>query len=99
MYVPQEELDAAYNKDRQRFVEALVKLGVTEPTPDGSAQSMQAPGNAELVTYFGDKYEDELDFDALAAEFDMTPTELSSAIKRVEDVRYAAAWHRLGDDA
>ncbi|URK87904.1 c-type cytochrome [Rhizobium sp. RCAM05350] len=86
MYVPQEELDAAYNKDRQRFVEALVKLGVTEPTPDGSAQSMQAPGNAELVTYFGDKYEDELDFDALAAEFDMTPAELSSAIKRVEDV-------------
>ncbi|MCV9997200.1 c-type cytochrome [Pararhizobium sp. YC-54] len=86
MYVPQEELDAAYNKDRQRFVEALVKLGVTEPTPDGSAQSMQAPGNAELVTYFGDKYEDELDFDALSAEFDMTPAELSSAIKRVEDV-------------
>ncbi len=86
MYVPQEELDAAYNKDRQRFVEALVKLGVTEPTPDGSAQSMQAPGNTELVTYFGDKYEDELDFDALAAEFDMTPAELSSAIKRVEDV-------------
>ena len=47
---------------------------------------MQAPGNAELVTYFGDKYEDELDFDALAAEFDMTPAGLSSAIKRIEDV-------------
>jgi mono/diheme cytochrome c family protein len=86
MYVPQEELDAAYNKDRQRFVEALVKLKVTEPTPDGSAQSMQAPGNAELVTYFADKYEDELDFDALSAEFDMTPDEFSAAIKRVEDV-------------
>jgi hypothetical protein len=85
MYVPQEELDAAYNKDRQRFVEALVKLGVTEPTPDGSAQSMLAPGNAELVTYFGDKYEDELDFEALAAEFDMKPDEFSATIKRVED--------------
>ncbi len=86
MYVPQEELDAAYNKDRQRFVEALVKLKVTEPTPDGSAQSMQAPGNAELVTYFADKYEDELDFDALSAEFDMTPDEFSATIRRVEDV-------------
>ncbi|WP_438748773.1 c-type cytochrome [Pararhizobium sp. O133] len=86
MYVPQEELDAAYNKDRQRFVEALVKLKVTEPTPDGSAQSMQAPGNAELVSYFADKYEDELDFDALSAEFDMTPDQFSAAIKRVEDV-------------
>ncbi len=86
MYVPQEELDTAYNKDRQRFVEALVKLGVTEPTPDGSAQSMLAPGNAELVTYFGDKYEDELDFEALAAEFDMKPDEFSATIKRVEDV-------------
>ncbi|WP_275790933.1 c-type cytochrome [Pararhizobium gei] len=85
MYVPQEELDAAYNKDRQRFVDALVKLGVTEPTPDGSAQSMQAPGNTELVTYFADEYEDELDFEALAAEFDMKPKEFSAAIKRVED--------------
>ncbi|CAN7518520.1 c-type cytochrome [Pararhizobium sp. LjRoot238] len=86
MYVQQEDLDAAYNKDRQRFVDALVKLGVTEPTPDGSAQSMLAPGNAELVTYFGDKYEDELDFEALAAEFDMKPDDFSATIKRVEDV-------------
>lgn len=86
MYVKQEDLDAAYNKDRQRFVDALVKLDVTEPTPDGSAQSMQAPGNTELVTYFGDKYEDELDFDALSAEFDMTPDAFSNAIRRVTDV-------------
>ena len=86
MYVPQEELDAAYNRDRQRFVEALVKLGVTEPTPDGGAQSLSAPGNTELVTYFADKYEDELDFEALAAEFDMSPEEFASAIKRIEDV-------------
>lgn len=85
MYVPQEELDDAYNKDRERFVEALKKLGVTEPTPDGSAQSMQAPGNTELVSYYADKYEEELDFDAVAAEFDMTPDEFSKAIQRVTD--------------
>ncbi|WP_377288503.1 c-type cytochrome [Rhizobium sp. SG2393] len=86
MYVPQEKLDAAYNEDRQRFVAALEKLGVTEPTPDGLAQSMQAPGNTELVTYFADKYEDELDFDAVAAEFDMTPKDFSESIRRVQDV-------------
>ncbi len=86
MYVPQEELDEAYNKDRERFVAALEKLGITEPTPDGGQQSIVAPGNAELFTYFADKYEDELDFDAVAAEFDMTPDEFSESIRRVTDV-------------
>ncbi|MFB2552175.1 c-type cytochrome [Ensifer soli] len=85
MYVPQDKLDEFYNKDRERFVAALQKLGITEPTPDGLAQSMPAPGNAELVTYGSDKYEDELDFEALAAEFDMTPPEFSQAIRRVTD--------------
>ncbi|MDP9629923.1 UNVERIFIED_ORG: mono/diheme cytochrome c family protein [Ensifer adhaerens] len=86
MYVKQEELDEAYRKDRERFVEALQKLDVTEPTPDGGLQSKHAPGDAEIVTYFADKYEDELDFDALAAEFDMTPQQFSEAIKRVAEV-------------
>lgn len=83
MYVKQEELDEAYRKDRERFVNALKALGVTEPTPDGGLQSRHAPGDAEIITYFADKYEDELDFDGLAAEFDMTPKQFSDAIKRV----------------
>ncbi|MBZ7921384.1 c-type cytochrome [Ensifer adhaerens] len=83
MYVKQEDLDETYRKDRERFVKALKALGVTEPTPDGGLQSMHAPGDAEIITYFADKYEDELDFDALAAEFDMTPKQFSDAIKRV----------------
>jgi len=83
MYVKQEELDEAYRKDRERFVNALKALGVTEPTPDGGLQSKHAPGDAEIITYFADKYEDELDFDGLAAEFDMTPKQFSDAIKRV----------------
>ncbi|WP_312361784.1 c-type cytochrome [Ensifer sp.] len=86
MYVKQEELDEAYRKDRERFVDALQKLGATEATPDGGLQSKHAPGDAEIVTYFADKYEDELDFDALAAEFDMTPQQFSEAVKRVSDV-------------
>ncbi|WP_141679514.1 c-type cytochrome [Ensifer adhaerens] len=83
MYVKQEELDEAYRNDRERFVNALKALGVTEPTPDGGLQSKHAPGDAEIITYFADKYEDELDFDGLAAEFDMTPKQFSDAIKRV----------------
>lgn len=94
MYVPQEKLDEAYNKDRERFVAALKTLGVSEPTPDGSAQSMLAPGNTELVSYFADKYEEELNFDAVAAEFDMTPEEFSKAIQRVSDPQVL----RLGID-
>ncbi len=86
MYVKQEELDEAYRKDRERFVDALQKLGATEATPDGGLQSKHAPGDAEIVTYFADKYEDELDFDGLAAEFDMTPQQFSEAVKRVSDV-------------
>ncbi|CAN7432457.1 c-type cytochrome [Rhizobium sp. LjRoot30] len=85
MYVPQEELDDAYNKDRERFVAALKTLKVTEPTPDGLAQSMLAPGNAELVTYFADLYEDELDYEAMAAEFDLSPTDFEDAAKRISD--------------
>ncbi|MDQ0320136.1 mono/diheme cytochrome c family protein [Pararhizobium capsulatum DSM 1112] len=95
LYVSQEDLDGAYSKDRQRFVDALVKLGVTQPTPDGSAESMQAPGSAELVTYFADKYEDELDFEAMASEFDMTPAEFSRAVQQVTDndtLRLALDW-------
>lgn len=94
MYVKQEELDEAYRKDRERFVGALQKLEVTEPTPDGGLQSKHAPGDAEIVTYFADKYEDELDFDGLAAEFDMTPQQFSEAVKRVTDVNVL----RLGLD-
>ncbi|MCF3641118.1 c-type cytochrome [Rhizobium sp. TRM95111] len=94
LYVPQDKLDEAYNKDRARFVEALKKLGVTEPTPDGSAQSMLAPGNTELFTYFADKYEEELNFEAVAAEFDMTPDEFSDAVRRLTDVSVL----RLGID-
>ncbi|MDO9418600.1 c-type cytochrome [Pararhizobium sp.] len=83
MYVPQEELDETYKKDREHFVDALKQLGVTQPTPDGGAESMMAPGSAELVTYYADKYEDELDYEAMAAEFDMTTDEFAAAVKRI----------------
>ncbi|QRM55459.1 c-type cytochrome [Sinorhizobium sp. BG8] len=86
MYVPQETLDRVYDQDRKRFVAALQKLDVTEPTPDGGAQSILAPGNAELVTYFADKYEEELNFEAVAAEFDMTPGQFSDAVRRLTDL-------------
>ena len=48
-------------------------------------QADGAPGNAELVTYFADLYEDELDYEAMAAEFDLTPTDFEDAAKRISD--------------
>ncbi|MFC3072793.1 c-type cytochrome [Shinella pollutisoli] len=86
LYVPQEELDEAYKRDRERFVAALDHLGITEPTPDGGKTSLKAPGGAEIFTYFADKYEDELNFEQLAAEFDMTPEQFASDIRRLTDV-------------
>jgi len=86
LYVPQEELNEAYKRDRDRFVAALDQLGITEPTPDGGRTSLKAPGGAEIFTYFADKYEDELNFEQLAAEFDMTPEQFASDIRRLTDV-------------
>ena len=86
LYAPQEELDEAYKRDRDRFVASLDRLGITEPTPDGGKTSLKAPGGAEIFTYFADKYEDELNFEQLAAEFDMTPEQFASDIRRLTDV-------------
>jgi hypothetical protein len=86
VYVPQEELNEVYKRDTDRFVAALDRLGITEPTSGGGKTSLKAPGGAEIFTYFADKYEDELNFEQLAAEFDMTPEEFSSDIRRLTDV-------------
>jgi mono/diheme cytochrome c family protein len=86
VYVPQEKLNEAYKRDTERFVSALDRLGITEATAGGGKTSLKAPGGAEIFTYFADKYEDELNFEQLAAEFDMTPEEFASDIRRVNDV-------------
>lgn len=86
VYVPQEELNEVYKRDTDRFVAALDRLGITEPTAGGGKTSLKAPGGAEIFTYFADKYEDELNFEQLAAEFDMTPEEFASDIRRLTDV-------------
>lgn len=86
VYVPQEELNEVYKRDTDRFVGALDRLGITEATAGGGKTGLKAPGGAEIFTYFADKYEDELNFEQLAAEFDMTPEEFSSDIRRLTDV-------------
>ncbi|EYR80013.1 c-type cytochrome [Shinella sp. 838] len=86
VYVPQEELNEVYKRDTDRFVAALDRLGITEATAGGGKTSLKAPGGAEIFTYFADKYEDELNFEQLAAEFDMTPEEFASDIRRLTDV-------------
>ncbi len=88
MYVKQAELDDHFAKDRAHFLRAMEKIGATEKTPDGKdITSRTAPGKEEIITWFADLYEDELDFDALAAEFDMTPEEFESSIQQVTDAQ------------
>ncbi len=87
MYVDQAELDEAYASDRSRFVAALDRIGATEKAPDGTLKSRSGPAKEEIVTWYADLYEDELDRDALAAEFDMTPEEFEQAIQRVTDTQ------------
>ncbi|PWW01455.1 hypothetical protein DFR52_102117 [Hoeflea marina] len=95
MYVPQDELTGYFERDRAAFVKALDRIGATEKAPDGSLKSRSGPGGAEIITWFADTHEDDLDADRLAAEFNMTPEEFEGAIKRVKDphaLRLALDW-------
>ena len=85
MYVEQEELAKYMAQDRERFVAALEQIGATEEAPDGSRKSRAGPGKEEIITWYADLYEDDLDRDAVAAEFDMTFEEFEKALQRVTD--------------
>jgi mono/diheme cytochrome c family protein len=85
MYVEQEQLNEWYLKDRTVFVNALDRLGIAEKAPDGSLNSKRAAGDAELMTAYADLYEDELNFESLASEFDMTPDEFRAVSRRIDD--------------
>jgi hypothetical protein len=94
MYVEQAELDKIYDRDRTRFITALSAVGATEKAPDGTLKSRGGPNGEEIVTWFADLYEGDLDFDAVAAEFDMTPEDFKTAIRRIDDIES----RRLADD-
>ncbi|MFZ1813715.1 MAG: c-type cytochrome [Rhizobiaceae bacterium] len=85
LYVKQSELEEVYAKDREHFIRALEKAGATERAPDGTLKSRTGPGKEEIITWNADLYEDDLDAEALAAEFDMTPQEFEQSIQRVSD--------------
>lgn len=85
MYVKQAELDEYYAKDRNRFIAALEQIGATEEAPDGTLKSKSGPLKQEIITWYADLYEDDMDAEAVAAEFDMTPQEFEAAIQRVTD--------------
>jgi mono/diheme cytochrome c family protein len=84
MYVEQKEMDEHYKADRDRFVAALSKLGVTENNGT-TEQSLTAPAQAEIVTYNADKYDETLDLVTLAAEFDMTPEAFQTNVRTIAD--------------
>lgn len=95
MYPPQDQLDAYFERDRAAFIKALQSIGATEKAPDGSLKSRSGPGGAEIITWFADVHEDDLDADQLAAEFGMTPDEFTTAITRIKEphvVRLALDW-------
>ncbi len=85
MYVEQGELEKVFAKDRKRFIDALEEIGATEKALDGSLKSRSGPAKEEIITWYADLYEDDLDRDALAAEFDMTPEEFEQSIQTVKD--------------
>ena len=95
MYRPQEELDAYFERDRAAFIKALESIGATEKAPDGSLKSRSGPGGAEIITWFADTHESDLDAERLAAEFGMTPDEFTTAIQRIKEphvLRLALDW-------
>ncbi len=85
MYVPQKELEATYDADRKAFVASLDKINATQTAPDGSKTSATGPGKEEIVNWFADLYEDNLDLEALASEFDMTGEQFQTASTLVAD--------------
>ena len=95
MYVEQKELDAKYKADRDLFVNALDKIGATLVTPDGTKRSKPGPDDQEIITWYADLYENDLDLDELAAEFGMTADDFKLAVERstgVEAARLATSW-------
>ncbi|OCW59482.1 c-type cytochrome [Hoeflea olei] len=95
MYRTQDELDAYFERDRSAFIKALASIGATEKAPDGSLKSRSGPAGAEIITWFADTHEEDLDADRLAAEFGMTPDEFTSSIQRIQDqhaLRLALDW-------
>lgn len=85
MYVEQTELDRLYDQDRKVFIDALAKIEATEVAPDGTVKSRSGPGKEEVVTWFADFYEADLDAEMLAAEFEMSLEDFEKAIQRVQD--------------
>ena len=94
MYKTQEELDSYYQRDLTRFVAALDQIGAAEKAPDGSLRSITVPGKAagtELITYYADLYEEDLDFEAVAGEFGMEPDAFKTAARRLPGQTLAIA--------
>jgi len=87
MYIEQAEMDDLYDRDRNKFVDSLDKMNATEVTSSGTKRSIVAPGNKEIVTWYADEYEDNLNIDAFAAEFDMEPEEFKNAVRRISDLQ------------
>lgn len=94
MYVEQKELDDLYDADRDLFLDALEKLGGVEKTGNGR-KSIPAPGNKEIITWYADLYDDNLNMDEVAAEFYMDEKTFRETAPRIADAtaqRIVTSW-------
>ena len=94
MYLPQEQLDKVYQKDLSQFVAALDRIGAADKAANGTLRSLAVPGKAagtEVITYYADLYEQNMDLDSVAAEFDLTPQQFEDAAKRLRGHTLAIA--------
>ena len=85
MYQPQDVLDRYYEQDRAAFTATLARINASEKAPDGSLKSKAAPNGGEIITWFADTHEEDMDFERLAAEFGMTPDEFTRESRRIKD--------------
>ena len=95
MYVEQAELDAKFKSDRDAFLAALEKIGATEVAPDKSLRAKSGVGEQEIITWYADLYEDDLDAEELAAEFGMSAKKFRETVEKTSDVevvRLATSW-------
>lgn len=86
LYATQEDLDAQYDDDRAYFVNALREIGAAEATGGSNYRSLVAPdGRTEIVTWYANLFEEDMDYDAIAAEFEMTPDIFEAEVGRIAD--------------
>ena len=104
LYPESDVIQDAYMRDFKYFVDNLSKLGLTEVNSAGAQVSSRPPletGQSELVTYLADLHFEDLEYDALAREFGLTPAEMRERSFGLGDAHLSqimATWTRRAEN-